>query len=227
MPSARELLEQADALMRRNRGDSGIPVLTDSVPEVAVVPGRGSVAPAAPVLRRGRKRPMHLRRGTTDNRITAANPKVHPPPVRWKARRGLRRRASRRCANRMRSPPRSAADTRSSRHYSPTRSWTWRMPSWPCRMRQRRAICRYGSVRIPSIRRCTALPARPRTPSRSSRRDATRPRCATRTGAVQRRAGAAQYRPGPGHRRGCPTGDAARPRSATRTGPVQRRAGAA
>ncbi len=35
MPTARELLEQADALMRRNRGDSGIPVLTDSVPEIA------------------------------------------------------------------------------------------------------------------------------------------------------------------------------------------------
>ena len=40
MPTARELLEQADALMRRNRGDSGIPVLTDSVPEAAVEPGR-------------------------------------------------------------------------------------------------------------------------------------------------------------------------------------------
>jgi hypothetical protein len=35
MPTARELLEQADALMRRNRGgDSGIPVLTDRVSEV-------------------------------------------------------------------------------------------------------------------------------------------------------------------------------------------------
>ncbi len=45
MPTARELLEQADALMRRNRGDTGIPVLTDSVPEVAVAPGRGSAAP--------------------------------------------------------------------------------------------------------------------------------------------------------------------------------------
>ncbi len=35
MPTARELLEQADALMRRNRGDSGIPVLTESVSELA------------------------------------------------------------------------------------------------------------------------------------------------------------------------------------------------
>ena len=34
MPTARELLEQADALMRRNRGgDSGIPLLTDAIPE--------------------------------------------------------------------------------------------------------------------------------------------------------------------------------------------------
>jgi hypothetical protein len=33
MPTARELLEQADALMRRNRGMEDIPVLTDSVPE--------------------------------------------------------------------------------------------------------------------------------------------------------------------------------------------------
>ena len=45
MATARELLEQADALMRRNRVDTGIPVLTDSVPEVAAAPGRGSAAP--------------------------------------------------------------------------------------------------------------------------------------------------------------------------------------
>jgi hypothetical protein len=44
MPTARELLEQADALMRRNRAvggaDSGIPVLTDSVPEARAEPSR-------------------------------------------------------------------------------------------------------------------------------------------------------------------------------------------
>jgi hypothetical protein len=41
MPTARELLEQADALMRRNRGgDSGIPVLTDSVSEARIEPSR-------------------------------------------------------------------------------------------------------------------------------------------------------------------------------------------
>jgi hypothetical protein len=53
MPTARELLEQADALMRRNRGDGGIPVLTDSVPEVVAAPGRGSAAPerTGPVAR--------------------------------------------------------------------------------------------------------------------------------------------------------------------------------
>ena len=42
MATARELLEQADALMRRNRGgDTDIPVLTDSVADAALAPGRG------------------------------------------------------------------------------------------------------------------------------------------------------------------------------------------
>ena len=41
MPTARELLEQADALMRRNRGgDTGIPVLTDVIPDELVMPSR-------------------------------------------------------------------------------------------------------------------------------------------------------------------------------------------
>src|SRR5439155_6082581 len=41
MPTARELLEQADALMRRNRGgDSGIPLLTDAVPDESAIPSR-------------------------------------------------------------------------------------------------------------------------------------------------------------------------------------------
>jgi len=43
MPTARELLEQADALMRRNRGGSGgesIPLLTESVPEPRADPSR-------------------------------------------------------------------------------------------------------------------------------------------------------------------------------------------
>jgi hypothetical protein len=42
MPTARELLEQADALMRRNRGgDTGIPVLTDVIPNESAMPSRG------------------------------------------------------------------------------------------------------------------------------------------------------------------------------------------
>jgi hypothetical protein len=41
MPTARELLEQADALMRRNRGgDTGIPVLTDVIPDESALPSR-------------------------------------------------------------------------------------------------------------------------------------------------------------------------------------------
>lgn len=41
MPTARELLEQADALMRRNRGgDTGIPVLTDVISDESTMPSR-------------------------------------------------------------------------------------------------------------------------------------------------------------------------------------------
>jgi hypothetical protein len=47
MPTARELLEQADALMRRNRGDPGIPVLTDSVPDIAPPAARERAATPA------------------------------------------------------------------------------------------------------------------------------------------------------------------------------------
>jgi hypothetical protein len=50
MPSARELLEQADALMRKNRsrGDSDIPLLTDAV---GIAPGAAPVsAPALAVV---------------------------------------------------------------------------------------------------------------------------------------------------------------------------------
>ena len=43
MPTARELLEQADALMRRNRSVDDIPVLTDAVP-----PGKETRSPFAP-----------------------------------------------------------------------------------------------------------------------------------------------------------------------------------
>ena len=50
MPTARELLEQADALMRRNRAElaDDIPVLTDAVPSPAeATPGRRRRAGAA------------------------------------------------------------------------------------------------------------------------------------------------------------------------------------
>ena len=40
MPTARELLEQADALMRRNRGGDSIPVLTETVDEALGEPSR-------------------------------------------------------------------------------------------------------------------------------------------------------------------------------------------
>src|SRR5664279_49547 len=51
MPTARELLEQADALMRRNRAAAvdDIPVLTDSVSPLPQL--RSPVRPAAPVAR--------------------------------------------------------------------------------------------------------------------------------------------------------------------------------
>jgi hypothetical protein len=46
MPTARELLEQADALMRRNRGgDGGIPVLTEAVDEESATASRSALAP--------------------------------------------------------------------------------------------------------------------------------------------------------------------------------------
>ena len=51
MPSARELLEQADALMRRNRTgviDTEIPELTEIVAMVAAAPAAAPVAAAAP-----------------------------------------------------------------------------------------------------------------------------------------------------------------------------------
>ena len=49
MPTARELLEQADALMRRNRAgaDDNIPVLTDAVPSVQEAKSRFAPRPVA------------------------------------------------------------------------------------------------------------------------------------------------------------------------------------
>ena len=54
MPTARELLEQADALMRRNRAraDDDIPVLTDAVPSAQEAQSRFAPKPR----RRARRR---------------------------------------------------------------------------------------------------------------------------------------------------------------------------
>jgi len=46
VPTARELLEQADALMRRNRADDDIPVLTDAVPSAQEAASRFAPRPA-------------------------------------------------------------------------------------------------------------------------------------------------------------------------------------
>jgi hypothetical protein len=55
MPTARELLEQADALMRRNRGgDSGIPVLTDRVPDSRIEASRRGPPTRGPRSDKGR-----------------------------------------------------------------------------------------------------------------------------------------------------------------------------
>jgi hypothetical protein len=50
MPSARELLEQADALMRKNRrADSDIPLLTDAI-AIAAAPAPSAVPASAPIV---------------------------------------------------------------------------------------------------------------------------------------------------------------------------------
>ena len=72
MPSARELLEQADALMRRNRSPlmDDIPVLTDSVPEAR--PGRPArLRPAPPEARTEDAVPM----------LTESGPRAPAPPA--------------------------------------------------------------------------------------------------------------------------------------------------
>ena len=91
MATARELLEQADALMRRNRGDPGIPVLTDSVPDVppppvprgAAAPERGaSSARAAPVdmrVQRDKGVREDLRRAADTPRPSAPVELPRPP----------------------------------------------------------------------------------------------------------------------------------------------------
>jgi hypothetical protein len=90
MATARELLEQADALMRRNRGDTGIPVLTDSVPDAAPAPVRGPSTRdrAGPAVRaqaadartsRDRGQREETPRGAESARASAAPAPVEPP----------------------------------------------------------------------------------------------------------------------------------------------------
>lgn len=70
MPTARELLEQADALMRRNRGgDSGIPVLTDRVQDARVEGSRRGPSTRAPAAE---ARASRSDRGR-DERVTAGS----------------------------------------------------------------------------------------------------------------------------------------------------------
>ncbi len=83
MPTARELLEQADALMRRNRGgDSGIPVLTDSVTDEALAPARGgpSTRERGGVIARTQAAEARAPRdkGQRDERSRTADPASEP-----------------------------------------------------------------------------------------------------------------------------------------------------
>jgi hypothetical protein len=86
MPTARELLEQADALMRRNRGDSGIPVLTDSVPELA--PGARSeptTRERAAMAARAQRAAEGARAPGATGAVPRAAPPAEPPPRRPEA----------------------------------------------------------------------------------------------------------------------------------------------
>ena len=88
MPTARELLEQADALMRRNRAaDEDIPVLTDVVAE-----GRAPAFPGAASDRAGADHPEALHEGVegdeslpTERTLTRTmeleEPADHQPPA--------------------------------------------------------------------------------------------------------------------------------------------------
>jgi len=94
MPTARELLEQADALMRRNRGgDSGIPVLTDAVPDIepaarsgpstrerAATPARTQAADARALPETGRREDYHRAPdGARAADATGSVPRAAPP----------------------------------------------------------------------------------------------------------------------------------------------------
>jgi len=82
MPTARELLEQADALMRRNRGgDSGIPVLTDRVADSRVEVSRRGPATRAPTAGARAPRGDKARDERTAISSAPASPPQASPPV--------------------------------------------------------------------------------------------------------------------------------------------------
>jgi hypothetical protein len=92
MPTARELLEQADALMRRNRGsgggDTGIPLLTDSVAESGIEPTRRGPSTrerSGATLRVPDARSARGDKGRDDRASVGPPPDVHPEPSRWSA----------------------------------------------------------------------------------------------------------------------------------------------
>jgi hypothetical protein len=82
MPTARELLEQADALMRRNRGDTGIPVLTDSVRDAARPPARGgpSTRERSAAMARTQGADARVPRGPREDRAEAPAPTQESAP---------------------------------------------------------------------------------------------------------------------------------------------------
>lgn len=77
MPTARELLEQADALMRRNRGgDSGIPVLTDRVPDARVEASRRGPSTRGPAAE---ARAPRGDKGRDERMAGDSSAAAHPP----------------------------------------------------------------------------------------------------------------------------------------------------
>jgi hypothetical protein len=77
MPSARELLEQADALMRRNRAaDTGIPVLTDVVEPPRVAKASGDLRSPTTISRAGKPPGEVMAQGPATRQALAVEPPV-------------------------------------------------------------------------------------------------------------------------------------------------------
>jgi hypothetical protein len=80
MPTARELLEQADALMRRNRAaDASIPVLTDAVEDAPPPRGPSTRERTAAAMRE--PRPKVQRDEPTPQPATSRQPPLEEPPL--------------------------------------------------------------------------------------------------------------------------------------------------